>query len=149
MPVYFLDSSALVKGYRTEAGTPRVNQLLRGLDPLIISQLAHLEVSSALVRRAREPQVSSQKLQQSLDEIDREVARSMEVISIDDDLIIDAVRLTRNYGLRAADAIQLASALIARTHRLPQEFIFVSADDELNSAAAAEGLHVENPNLHP
>jgi hypothetical protein len=26
---------------------------------------------------------------------------------------------------------------------------FVSADDELNAAALAEGLPVENPNLHP
>lgn len=149
MPDYFLDSSALVKGYRQEVGTSRVNQLLGGPDPLIISQLAHLEVSSALVRRARESRISDQELQQSLHELDREVARSLETIRLDDALIASAIQLTRNHALRAADAIQLACALVARIFRPQHELIFVSADLELNAAAVAEGLRIENPNLHP
>jgi predicted nucleic acid-binding protein len=51
--------------------------------------------------------------------------------------------------LRAYDAIQLASAMVANqaldTVQLAG-LIFVSADDRLNTVAAAEGLAVDNPN---
>src|SRR5438045_2028616 len=53
MPAYFLDSSALVKAYRREAGTNRVTQLLSGSDPIMVARLAQVEVSSAIVRRGR------------------------------------------------------------------------------------------------
>lgn len=149
MANYFLDSSALVKGYRTEDGSARVNSLLRGLDPLIISHLAHLEVSSAIVRRAAPSQASDPEVQRSLVELDREVAASLEVIRVDDALIFSAMRLARTHRLRAADSIQLAAALTARTRRAGEELVLVSADRELNAAALAEGLQVENPNLHP
>lgn len=86
---------------------------------------------------------------QALAELDREVARSLEVIRIDDALIASAIRLTRTRRLRAADAIQLASALAAREGRLVQGFIFVASDVVLNSAALAEGLQVENPEPRP
>ena len=149
MPSYFLDSSALVKGYRTEIGTARVNALLRGADPLIIAQLAHLEVSSAIVRRVASTQISDEVIQRMLDELDREVATSLEIIRIDDTLVANAIRLARIHRLRAADSIQLAAALVARALRVAEELILVSADLELNNAAAAEGLQIEDPNLYP
>ena len=43
--------------------------------------------------------------------------------------------------------MQMAAALDVRL-QLPM-LILVSADDELNAAATAEGLPVENPNAHP
>jgi len=54
--------------------------------------------------------------------------------------------------LRGYDAVQLATALAANRKRLNDglgALIFVSADDELNTAAKAEGLSVENPNDYP
>ncbi len=149
MASYFLDSSALVKGYRLETGTPRINQLLRGSDPLIVSQLAHLEVSSAIVRRAFGSQAPDLEVQQSLAELDREIALSFDVIPIDGALLATAIRLARSHRLRAADAVQLASAVIALGRRSQEVLIMVSADDDLNVAATAEGLAVENPNNHP
>jgi len=53
--------------------------------------------------------------------------------------------------LRAYDAVQLASALIANqalTLRQLPPLTFVSADDRLIKVAMAEGLATENPNLH-
>jgi predicted nucleic acid-binding protein len=50
------------------------------------------------------------------------------------------------------DAVQLASAMILNrtllTHELPA-LVFVSADDNLLTAARNEGLFIENPNWHP
>src|SRR5208282_6526219 len=112
--------------------------------PLIISQLSHLEVSSAIVRRAGDSKSSDQEVRKALEELDREVARSLEIVGINDSLIVSAIRLTRARRLRGADAVQLASALVARGRRAAQEFIFVGSDLELNAAAAAEGFKVEN-----
>ena len=143
MPAYFLDSSALVKGYRREPGTARVHELLRGPDPLIIAQLSHLEVSSAIVRRAEETRMSDQEIRTALDELDREVAQSLEAIRADDAIMSSAIRLTRIHRLRAADAIQLASAVSVQGRRT--ELIFVSSDLELNRGAVAEGMSVLDP----
>jgi predicted nucleic acid-binding protein len=51
MAVYFLDSSALLKRYRDEAGSQRVSQLIETGERLVIARLAHVEVSAAIVRR--------------------------------------------------------------------------------------------------
>ena len=62
------------------------------------------------------------------------------------------MRLGNTHALRAYDAVQLAVAL--EVNRIYQAagsspVTLVSADRDLNDAATAEGLTVENPNLHP
>ena len=60
--------------------------------------------------------------------------------------------LAETYGLRGYDAVQLAAAVEVnasyRSAGLPP-ITLVSADVELNAAASAEGLTVDNPNFHP
>ncbi len=60
--------------------------------------------------------------------------------------------LAEQQGLRGYDAVQLAASCAVNTlctaSGLPP-IIFVSADNELNLAAASERLLVENPNLYP
>ena len=60
--------------------------------------------------------------------------------------------LAQGQGLRGYDAVQLAAALDVNAERnrygLPA-LTLVSADTDLNHAAAAEGLVVENPNDYP
>jgi predicted nucleic acid-binding protein len=60
--------------------------------------------------------------------------------------------LATKHALRGYDAVQLAAALEANDERIANELTpltLVSADDELNTAAQAEGLTVENPNAYP
>ena len=66
-------------------------------------------------------------------------------------MIDEASTLAQKHGLRAYDAVQLAAAL--DTSRIVSqvestEVLLVSADVELNAAAAVEGLQVEDPNTH-
>ncbi len=56
-------------------------------------------------------------------------------------------RIADMHVLRAYDAVQLAAALDIL--RQDAALILVSADADLNAAASAEGLPVEDPNLHP
>jgi hypothetical protein len=62
-------------------------------------------------------------------------------------LLRQAALLADTHALRGYDAVQLAAALDVRL-QVPM-LTLVSADDELNAAATAEGLPVENPNAHP
>jgi hypothetical protein len=62
-----------------------------------------------------------------------------------------AIQLTRRYPLRGYDAVQLAAAVrinrdLVSNHLPP--LVFVSADNQLCSTAAMEGLITENPNLY-
>jgi uncharacterized protein len=66
-------------------------------------------------------------------------------------LFADATLKARKHRLRAYDAVQLAAALEIRQQRQEAGFgpvTLVSADHDLNKAAQAEGLVVEDPNLH-
>jgi predicted nucleic acid-binding protein len=59
--------------------------------------------------------------------------------------------LTQSYRLRGYDAVQLATALVTNGLLETQSIsslVIVTADNDLNSAAAAEGLPVENPLNH-
>jgi len=52
-------------------------------------------------------------------------------------------------GLRGYDCVQLAGALSIQRERFAAQLdpvVLVSADAELNAAARAEGLRVEDPN---
>lgn len=119
-------------------------------DRLVVARLAHLEVTAAIIRRGRESTESFQNVSIALAALDSDVTKEFQVVEFSDPLIFRAIELAKVHALRAADAIQLACALLSRAE-LPSttEFFLVSADDELNAAAAAEGLQVENPNVHP
>ena len=74
------------------------------------------------------------------------------VVEITPSLFNEAMRLANTHALRAYDAVQLAAAL--EINHLEQDAGFapltlVSADHALNIAAVAEGLSVDDPNLHP
>jgi predicted nucleic acid-binding protein len=150
MSEHFLDSSALLKRYRQEAGSQWMLDLSRQSDRLLIARLAHIEITAAIVRRGRQSAESSQTVTTALAALESDLANELQIIEFSEPLIFRAIELAKARALRAADAIQLASALLARAELPPTtEFFLVSADDELNAAAAAEGLQVENPNLHP
>ena len=62
------------------------------------------------------------------------------------------MKLANSYELRAYDAVQLAVAI--EVNRIYQTkgsgpVILVSSDRDLNAAATAEGLAVEDPTTHP
>jgi len=66
-------------------------------------------------------------------------------------LITHAMRLAETYALRGYDAVQLAAVLTVHAARAAQglsQLTLVSADQELNAAAVAEGVLVEDPNTH-
>jgi predicted nucleic acid-binding protein len=81
-----------------------------------------------------------------------DLANQYQAVAVTPRLIAGAMSLAEKHGLRGYDAVQLAAALqlnAGRQARKASALILVSADADLNAAALAEGLRVEDPNLHP
>jgi len=146
MPAYFLDSSALVKRYVNEPGTPVMLVLFGGPYRLVVSQLARVEVISALARRGRTVVIGEEQWDAVVSALATDFHESLEVVELGGGVMSRAADLARVHALKAGDAIQLACALTARSGASPETVLtVVSADRELNSAAQREGLETLDP----
>ena len=154
MSAYFFESSALVKRFTTERGSRFVLSLLRpsAKNRLYAARVTEVEVCAALVRRQRGGTVSVDQAAKGLHRLHRDFSRRFTLISMNETVIVEALRLAETHGLRGYDAIQLSAAAEANRERAALgllELILVSADAELNKAAEVQGLTVENPNNYP
>lgn len=151
---YFLDSSAIAKRYADEVGTPWVETLcLPATENLIaLAQIGLVEVAAVLAAKRRASLISPEEYAEALDDLMADSRGRYALVDVDSAVIDTAIQLTRRQKLRGCDAVQLASALSLHRALLKDSLpgiIFVCADDDLLTAAAAEGLATENPNLHP
>lgn len=153
MPAYFLDSSAVLKRYVAETGTIWVRALF---DPIranrvAIATITGAEVVAAVARRARGGGITAPDAAQIIGDFRLDFTADFELIEISGTLVDEAMRLAEQHALRGYDAVQLAAALafhrVAATAALTATL--VSADHDLNAAAANEGLVVEDPTAHP
>lgn len=154
MIAYFFDTSGIVKRYVTETGTTWILGLVtpqRG-NTIYLAEITPVEVVAAITRRGRGGGLSPHDAIAALKAFHNDFPAQYLPVSITPALLREAMHLAEKHGLRGYDAVQLASVLeIHRQHLavgLPSP-VLVSADAELNSAALAEGLQIENPNLHP
>ncbi|MCY7346677.1 MAG: type II toxin-antitoxin system VapC family toxin [Pyrinomonadaceae bacterium] len=153
MAGYFCDSSAIAKRYISETGTSWIIGLMRlaAKNEIAVAQITGVEVVSAISRRHRGNFLTTAQADKAIHRFLRDFNNSFGVIKINDSIIRNAIYLAQTHVLRGYDAVQLASAIALNTKLsklgLPA-FIFVSADNNLNSAANAEGLAVDNPNNH-
>ncbi|MBI2298263.1 MAG: type II toxin-antitoxin system VapC family toxin [Armatimonadetes bacterium] len=154
MSTYFIDTSALVKRYLTEPGTSFVEKVA---DPaaaniLHVSALTRVEAAAACAGRYRAGQgFTLQARDAAVARMLQDFASHYEVVATSAAILSHAVALTQLHRLRGYDAVQLATALRVQA-TLPAELqplTFLSADDDLLSAAQAEGLLTDNPNHHP
>jgi uncharacterized protein len=154
MAAYFLDTSALVKRNVQEAGTAWVRNLTRATAPhdLYIARIAAVELIAAITRRERGGALTAAQGAAVIGHFRKRLSRRYIVVELSPALYDDAAQLARTHGLRGYDAVQLAAALVLNRERKNaglSTVTLVAADAELNAAALAEGLLVEDPNLHP
>ena len=146
MAFYFFDTSALVKRYHVEPGADRVNAIFGDPDNvLIISELALVEMASALQRKRNRGEITPQAMNEALAQFAHTVLNDLIVAGFRSGFIQQARDLVLQHGLRTLDALQLTSALEFRA--LP--VVFVCADDGLRQAASQEGLAVLDPEAAP
>jgi predicted nucleic acid-binding protein len=151
--VYFLDSSAVLKRYVTEAGTSWVQALFEpaSANRLAIATIAGAEVVAAVARRARGRSISSPDAATIIRRFRLDFSSDFDLIDVTSRVINQAMTLADRHALRGYDSVQLAAALAFNSEALSvgTSATLVSSDSELNAAAAAEGLTVEDPNRYP
>lgn len=153
MSVIFTDSSVIIKRYVRETGSQWVKNIFAAVpaNQVFVVAITQVEVVSAITRRGR-GDARSQRLAASACALFlTDYAADFEIIEVSHALLEQAVQLALSYGLRGYDAVQLAAGVAL--NRLHTEsgltpILFVSADKELNAAALAEGLGVDDPNNH-
>lgn len=137
----FADSSALVKLYADEQQSDDV----RKLSPLVVSQLARIEVPAALWRKHRIGEIAATDVAVLVADFEADYFGDIDapprfsVVAVTATLADAAAHLVGVHGLRAYDGIQLASAL-AVAAAVPDGVDFLAFDGALSAAAAAEGL---------
>ena len=151
---YFVDSSALVKHYVVESGTAWMRRLTRRNPPTLIyvARITAVEVASAVARRRKGRTLAAARASSILRRFRQHLAGRYTVIEITPSLFDESMRLANLHTLRAYDAVQLAAALEIDRKERDAGFApvtLISADQALNDAARAEGLTVDDPNLHP
>jgi uncharacterized protein len=150
MSLYFLDASALVKRYVTEAGSEHIRQLCGSImHQIIIAELTQVEVAAALAAKHRSPQGISRATRDSaVNLLAEHCQKEYELVNLTPSILSRAVSLTQQYRLRGYDAVQLATA-VAAEHAFKQmglsTITFLAADIDLLVAAEKEGLAIENP----
>ena len=138
----FWDSSAIVPLIVEEAGSVTCRRLLRADRAVVVWALSRVEVLSAIWRRVREGDMAQSGAVQAVRRLDAMAASWIEV----DGLVAVRARAERVlaiHPLRAADALQLAAALVISKER--PRWPFVTGDRQLASVAEMEGFDVIVP----
>ena len=138
-----------MKRYVQETGTVWVRALTASGTGnfFYLARITDVEVTAALARRRGQPGLSVVQAVAALRQFRRDFGQDYRVVEITIALLQRAAQLADTHALRGYDAEQLAVAL--DVHARDQALVLVSADAELNAAATAEGLRVEDPNTHP
>lgn len=155
---YFLDASAMVKLHAVERGSIRVQAMLRSatvqppMARIVVADLSHPETVSGITTIAFGPEAGLKGLSPSAANAARtEVANEFGspgtfVVFRTSGLMSQAAELVWRHRIKASDAVQLATALYARSAIEDwSEFYFVGSDARQNSASVAEGLPVIDP----
>lgn len=136
----YWDSSALVALLVEEPQSAERRATIRR-DPVIVTWWgSRIECASALNRLEREHRFEGDGFDRSMDQLGLLAASWIEIEPLEQ-VRKRAMRLLRLHPLRAADALQLAAALVAADED-PQQLDLVCADDRLSRAAHREGFTV-------
>ena len=136
----YWDSSALVPLCVREAASARLVQAYRS-DPAILTWWgSEIECVSAFSRLEREGLIAPASIVGALERL-RKLRGDWHEVQPAKAVRDAAMRLLRVHPLRAADALQLSSAVVA-SHHDPAAFDFVTLDARLSAAAQREGFNI-------
>ena len=136
----FWDTSALVPLCCFQPQSAQARQVARAYNRQVVWWGTVIEAASSLNRLIREGTLNLKESKQALARLDYLRDRWNE-IQPTDGVRDRAERLLRIHKLRAADALQLAAALVWCRDR-PQGRALIGADGNLSEAASAEGFTV-------
>jgi len=136
----YFDTSAVVKLYVEEQGSAHVQSLARKNRPLS-SVILSLELVSALARRKRSGDLSSEAQETALGNFRKDLPR-FDLVELTSDIRRRAEAMLLMYPLRTLDAIHIASALFTREALSLPRLPFITSDRRQHEGALLAGLDV-------
>lgn len=138
--ILYLDTSSLVKLYADEEGSEKVRELDRRASAATTSWITFAEARSTFARKRREREFTDDEYRIVVEEFEGDWGRYA-ALEVSPDILRSAGDLAEKHGLRALDAIHLATALsFLHQPRSPKQLVFSSRDRRLLAAAEVEGL---------
>jgi predicted nucleic acid-binding protein len=138
--VLYLDTSAVVKLYSSEPGSAETRRAVREAVRVASSSLTYAETRAAFARKRRLGQLDDRALLHCKQSFETDWREYFEVLA-EPDLIRRAGELAESFGLRAYDAVQLASVqTLERKTQVPLGFCCF--DSALRRAATALGFQL-------
>ena len=103
MSAYFFDSSAIVKRYVAESGTPWVTIItdLAAGNKVYLCRITLVEVIAAITRRARASEISSDDAAKAITDFRHDFAQEYSLIEVNPALVQSAGDLAQVHALRA------------------------------------------------
>ena len=144
-----MDTSALAKVYRKEAGSDFVDRILsKPGSQYLISRLTIVEMESVFALKARAGEIDQKAVLIARRRLEADLGhRRLLVAAVNDEHFRGARQLLFKHGkveaLRTLDALQLSVALGLKRAGLVE--VFVAADQRLCRVATLEGFAVTNP----
>jgi predicted nucleic acid-binding protein len=148
MAIFYLDTSAILKRYRTEKGSAVIDDLYNQQaehDALLTSHFSCLELESVAIRAVKGKLLTREAYNSLLGGLARDIGEYLLVTSFSPDQLTEAIHFARAHALRAADAMQFAAAIDANRTVIGGAFVFVVSDKELLSAARASNMSTLDP----
>ncbi len=148
----YFDSSALVKRYLAEPGSAWVQAWCS--DPghtVATAEIGLVEIAAAFAGKLRGGFISQEAYRDARSDLVVDARNEYVLVAVNRLVVDEAIELTGRRRLRGYDAVHLACALCLNRALIAHDLApltFVSADDDLLTAAAAEGLLTDNPNRH-
>ena len=134
----FWDSSALVPALLSNAHSGQLIEAFDGDATPAIWWTTPVECRSAVVRVVREKRASREEATEAMELLREARSQSREILPVEG-VRTRAMRLLAQHPLRAADALQLAAALVWCEEQ-PAGETFVCLDRRLREAARREGF---------
>ena len=150
MPIYYLDTSVIIKLYVNEPRTEVMIRLLDEIDSddrLYTSWFTILELTSVILRLAKGGRLGTNTADSIVAGFQHQSGETFLVWPIDESVLTEALAVVERHTLRSPDAIHLATAM-SIFHLTPElDKVLVTSDRELLAAGVESGMEVLDP-LH-
>ena len=138
----------MLKLFVAEQGSDKMMRFATAEDDRnkVVSALAQIEARSGICRLRKGVLLTPFEAQSALDSLDAESKRIIQQ-PINPSVLDAASMLIERHCLRAMDALQLGSAMVARDLLTAPDMRFIASDKSLLEAAEAEGFTVWDPTV--
>lgn len=146
MPVYYLETSAFLKRYKSEAGSEVIFSDKRPGEVFVTSQLSTLEVNSVAARLLHARLIRQRQYERMLGTFVQDLSSyGVIVLPLHPTLVTEAADLLPTCPLRTIDSLHFATAMRVRQTTPNEPFYLASADRDILAASAANGVSVMDP----